>query len=216
MLRKTGERWEFESELALENFAWANLESLFGLTALKRQYYSNGEICDIFAVDKKSRLVIIELKNCEDRYIVQQLTRYYHSLLNEKPFQPQVNYEHPARMVAVTPSFHRHNLVDRIYNKLEFQFLRFDILHVEQKFYLLLKDIDTSEDSRIELSYQEVNTLFSMVRVKPSFVPNFTLIKTRVTLCCFYGYHFGVIENQQLGDIEYGQIGQLSYISVTL
>ncbi len=49
MLRKTGEKWEFESELALENFAWANLESLFGLTALKRQYYSNGEISDILA-----------------------------------------------------------------------------------------------------------------------------------------------------------------------
>ena len=159
MLRKTGERWEFESELALENFASANLESLFGLTGLRRQYYSSGEICDILAVDKEGCLVIIELKNCEDRYVVQQLTRYYHSLLSEKPFQAQVNYEHPARMVAVTPSFHRHNLVDRIYNKLKFQFLRFDILHVEQKFYLLLKDIDTSEDSRIELPYQEVNAL---------------------------------------------------------
>lgn len=64
MLRKTGSRWEFESELALENFAWANLKSLFGLTALKRQYYSNGEICDILALDKERRLVIIELKNC--------------------------------------------------------------------------------------------------------------------------------------------------------
>lgn len=158
MLRKTGEKWEFESELALENFAWANLESLFGLTALKRQYYSNGEICDILALDKESRLVVIELKNCEDRYIVQQLTRYYHSLLNEKPFQSQVNYELPASLVAIAPSFHRHNLVDRIYNRLKFQFLRFDILHLDQKFYLLLKDLDTSEDSIIEIPYQEVNT----------------------------------------------------------
>lgn len=159
MLRKTGERWEFESELALENFAWANLESLFGLTALKRQYYSKGEICDILALDREGRLVIIELKNCEDRYIVQQLTRYYHSLLNEKPFQSQVNYEHPARLVAITPSFHRHNLVDRIYNKLEFQFLRFDILHLDHKFHFLLKDLDTSEDSIIKIPYQEVNNL---------------------------------------------------------
>lgn len=118
--------------MALENFAWANLESLFGLTALKQQYYSNGEICDILALDREGRLVVIELKNCEDRYIVQYLTRYYHSLLNEKPFQSQVNYEHPARLVAIAPSFHRHNLGDRIYNKLEFQFLLFDILHLDQ------------------------------------------------------------------------------------
>lgn len=158
LLRKTGERWEFESELALENFAWANLETLFGLTALKRQYYSNGEICDILALDKESRLVVIELKNCEDRYIVQQLTRYCHSLLNEKPFQSQVNYEHPARLVAITPSFHRHNIVDRIYSKLEFQFLRFDIQQIEHKFYLLLNDMDTSVDSKIEIPYQEVNS----------------------------------------------------------
>lgn len=89
---------------------------------------------------------------------MQQLTRYYHSLLEEKPFQSQVNYEHHIRLVAITPSFHRHNLVDRIYSKLEFQFLRFDILHLEQKFYLLLKDIDTSVDSKIEIPYREVNT----------------------------------------------------------
>ena len=127
------------------------------MTALKRQYYSNGEICDILALDKEGFLVIIKLKNCEDRYIVQQLTRYYHSLLIEKPFQSQVNYEHPPRMVAVAPSFHRHNLVNRIYNKLEFQFLRFDILCFEQKFYLLLKNLDILEDLKFELPYQKLD-----------------------------------------------------------
>ncbi len=60
--------------------------------------------------------------------------------------------------LAVTPSFHRHKLVDRIYSKLEFQFLRFDILHLEHKFYLSLKDIDMSVDSKILIPYQEVNT----------------------------------------------------------
>lgn len=58
---------------------------------------------------------------------------------------------------AIAPSFHRHNLVDRIYNKLEFQFLRFEIQQIEHKFYLLLKDIDTSVASKIEIPYQEVS-----------------------------------------------------------
>lgn len=60
-------------------------------------------------------------------------------------------------MIAVAPSFHRHNLVDRIYNKLEFQFLRFDILCLEQKFYLLLKKIDTLENLTFDLPYQKLN-----------------------------------------------------------
>lgn len=158
MLRKTGDRWEFDSELALENFVWANLERLFGLTALKRQYNCNGEICDILAVDEESRLVVIELKNSEDRYIVQQLTRYYHNLLNEKPFESQVNYSYPVCLIAITPSFHRHNLIDRIYSKLKIQFSCFEILQLEQKFYFFLKDIDTSEDFKIEIPYQVVNT----------------------------------------------------------
>lgn len=158
MLRKTRDRWEFDSELALENFVWANLEGIFGLTALERQYNCSGEICDIIAVDREGRLVVIELKNCEDRYIAQQLTRYYHNLLSEKPFHFQVNYSLPARLIAVAPSFHRHNLVDRIYNRLELQFLSFDILHFEHTFYFLLKDLDTLEDCKIEIPYKLVNT----------------------------------------------------------
>lgn len=75
-LRKTGQKWEFESEAALEDFVWANLKKLLKLTPLKRQYRVNGQICDIVAVDKNKRLVVLELKNGEDRYIVQQLTRY--------------------------------------------------------------------------------------------------------------------------------------------
>jgi RecB family endonuclease NucS len=125
LLRKTVDRWDFESELALENFVWVNLEELFGLTALVRQYCSKGEFCDILALDQQRRLVIIELKNSEDRYIVQQLTRYYDSIIKEQPFQSQVDYRQRISLIAITPSFHRHNLVDRIYSKLEFQFLNF-------------------------------------------------------------------------------------------
>ena len=157
MLRETADRWDFESESALENFVWANLEELFGLTPLVRQYCSNGEFCDILALDKERCLVIIELKNSEDRYIVQQLTRYYDSLIKEKPFELQVNYQQAIRLVAITPSFHRHNLIDRIYSKLIFKFLSFNILNIEDKFYLSLKNIDTSEIFKIKVPYQQVS-----------------------------------------------------------
>ena len=157
LLSRTGEKWEFESELVLENFVWSNLRRFFGLTPLKQQHRSNGECCDILAVDAEDALIIIELKNTEDRYIVQQLTRYYHNLLEEKPFQPQVNYEHSAGLVAIAPSFHRHNLIDRIYSQLDIHFWRFEILQVECQFYLLLEDIDTSETLKYEIPYREVN-----------------------------------------------------------
>jgi len=158
LLRKTVFQWEFESELALENFVWANLEALLELIPLKRQYCSNGEFCDILALDQEKGLVIIELKNSEDRYIIQQLTRYYDSLIREKPCSSEIDYQVPIRLIAITPIFHKHNLVDRLYNKLEFQFLRFRVSQVETEFYLSLEDIDKPIATKIKIPYQEVNT----------------------------------------------------------
>jgi len=66
----------------LEDFVWNHLEQLFQFFPLKRQYISKGEICDILAL-KDKQLAILELKNSEDRYIVQQLSRYYDSLIDE-------------------------------------------------------------------------------------------------------------------------------------
>jgi RecB family endonuclease NucS len=80
MLKKVDRNWQFASENNLEDFVWSKLYSLFGLSPLKRQYTVYGDICDILALDENSRLVILELKNVEDRYIVQKLTRYYHRL----------------------------------------------------------------------------------------------------------------------------------------
>ena len=73
-LRNGVDGWKFSSEVALENFIWENLSKLFGVQPLKRQHISNGERCDILASNGKE-LVIIELKNVEDRYLIQQLTR---------------------------------------------------------------------------------------------------------------------------------------------
>ena len=76
-LRKTGSGWEFANEEALEDFVEVHLQSLLGLTVIKRQFTVNEQRCDIIAVDENKRLVVLELKNGEDRYVVQQLTRYY-------------------------------------------------------------------------------------------------------------------------------------------
>lgn len=153
-LRQIGQRWEFESEAVLEDFVWDNLKKLLGLTPLKRQYRVNGQICDIIAADKNKRLVVVELKNGEDRYIVHQLTRYYDALLEEKPFKEAIDYGQPVCLVAITPSFHKNNLTDRKYNHLSIQFLQFDILVDGEKFYLQLKDIDISEVLQVEILYQ--------------------------------------------------------------
>ncbi len=156
MLTKAGERWNFESELALEKFVWANLGNLFNLTPLKQQYSCNGEVCDILAVDEKQQLSVLELKNTQDRYIVQQLTRYYDNIIDEKPFSLQINYSKPIHLVAITPVFHKHNFVDRKYNNLDIQFLKFDIIQVQGSFYLQLKNVDTHSILKIKIPYQEI------------------------------------------------------------
>ena len=151
MLKKVGQGWQFASENNLEDFVWGQLNSLFELSPLKRQYTAYGDICDILALDKNSRLVIMELKNVEDRYIVQQLTRYYHSLLEEKPFQEQVNYQLPVRLIAVAPSFHRHNWLDRKYHKLSFEFMSFTLRQLENEVYLHLTDLNTKKVSQAKI-----------------------------------------------------------------
>lgn len=159
MLRKTGSQWEFVSEAALEEFVWANLDSLLGLSPLKQQYHSNGEVCDILALNQAKHLVVIELKNSSDRYIVQQLTRYHDNLLNEQPFSTKVDYEHPIRLIAIMPIFHRHNLIDRKYNQLGFEFWRFQVAYLESKFYLELENLDNQATSQIEIPYREINNV---------------------------------------------------------
>ncbi|MBR8836968.1 MAG: DUF91 domain-containing protein [Stigonema ocellatum SAG 48.90 = DSM 106950] len=62
------------------------------------------EFCDILALDENKQLVIIELKNDEDRYIIQQLTRYYDNLVDERPFAQQIKYNEPVRLIAIAPS----------------------------------------------------------------------------------------------------------------
>jgi hypothetical protein len=161
MLKKTGKEWKFESEVALEDFVWANLDCLFKLDALKRQYIANGEVCDILARDENGRLVVLELKNTQDRYIVQQLIRYYDNLLNEKPLNQEINYELPVRLIAIAPIFHNHNWIDRKYHKLDLEFVSFT-MHQEDNFiYFNLKNLNTENVSQakiLDLSIKNIKT----------------------------------------------------------
>lgn len=119
LLRKIGDSWQFESEALLEDFFRKNLQEILGLKVLSQQHYINGQVCDLIAISPDGEIVIVELKNCEDRYIVQQLTRYFDAVLQEKPFQEVVDYSKPIKLLAITPGFHRDNWIDRKYTRAE-------------------------------------------------------------------------------------------------
>lgn len=157
-LRKTSDGWEFASEAALENFIWGSLPEMFGITPLKQQHIANGEICDILAVGSDRGLVVLELKNVEDRYLIQQLTRYYANLLAEKPFQSEVDYVRPVRLIAIAPTYHRHNLIDKTYNTLHFELLRFSVVREDEAFYLLLQAVEQEAVQRYLIPYQTIKT----------------------------------------------------------
>ncbi|GAB4218077.1 MAG: hypothetical protein OHK0012_25300 [Synechococcales cyanobacterium] len=136
MLRKINGDWFFETELALEELVWRELPSIFNLQPLKRQYAVEGEICDILAVSASKQLCIIELKKEEDRYIVQQLTRYFHAIRTHQPFADQVDYQRPIRLVAIAPDFHKHNFIDRRFSILDLEFIHFRIAEADEEFHL--------------------------------------------------------------------------------
>jgi RecB family endonuclease NucS len=152
-LRKTGNSWEFATEADLEDFVWANLKQLLGLIPLKRQYYVNGQFCDILALGENKQLVVLELKNGEDRYIVQQLTRYYHVLVENKPLEEEIDYQQPIRLIAIKPNFHRDNFIDKKYNYLSIDFFEFTILVDAFNYLLQIKNLDTSKVSKIEIPH---------------------------------------------------------------
>lgn len=155
ILHQTSNGWEFLDESILEDFIWENLQEIFGLYPLFRQYSINTERCDILAVDDEKRLHVIELKNIEDRYIVQQLTRYYDSLITNKPFDSRVDYNLPIELISVTPSYHKHNLVDAKYNTLKFDFLDFIIEERDEELWFILKGSKNLREIKINSPIKE-------------------------------------------------------------
>ncbi len=142
MISKTLDGWKFLSEAALQRLVCEHLKELFDADLLRQQYNCSGEIPDILAVDRCKRLLIIELKNVEDRNIIQQLTRYRATLLEAKPFPQELDYSLPIRAIGIAPSYHRHNLIDRDSSRLSFELFEFSIIDRDPSFDLRLEDID--------------------------------------------------------------------------
>jgi RecB family endonuclease NucS len=156
-LESTSEGFRFVNEAALEDFVWLHLADLFGCTPLQRQYGCSGEVCDILAIAPDRRLVVVELKNTEDRYIIQQLTRYYANLIDEQPFSDQVDYRLPVRLVAIAPVFHRHNRIDQQHSRLDFELWQFTVEAVAEQPWLQLSDLEAAQTVKLPIPYQAVS-----------------------------------------------------------
>jgi RecB family endonuclease NucS len=161
-LQKTNRGWDFINEWQLEDFVWNNMQEIFELDPLARQFSIKGESCDILAIRKNGQLVIIELKNVEDRYVINQLTRYYDNLLEEKPFQDKIDYHQEILLFAICPSFHRHNFIDRKYSKLRFDLFIFGVVNKNREFYFYLSQIydlshsyEESQIKKIKINHTE-------------------------------------------------------------
>ena len=138
-LKRVGETWFCENEAVLEDLLWRNLSHFFGLVPLKRQFSVDGQICDILALGKEGQLAILELKNIQDRYVINQLTRYYAALMEQKPFQEKIDYSKPVRLIAIAPSFHKDNLSDQKYSLLDIELVEFAISQAENCLIFELK-----------------------------------------------------------------------------
>lgn len=144
LIEKDGQ-WQFESEATFERLLWQNLEEWLNFQPLARQLRMCGEPCDIIARSSKGKPVILELKNEEDRYVVQQLTRYYHNFLEERPDLPQLDASKAPRLVAIAPSLHRHNFIDRLYHRLTVELWTFHIRKQHDQFLLELVSWETPD-----------------------------------------------------------------------
>ena len=147
---QAGQQWHFGSELALEEVVWRNLPSLLNVEPLQRQFSVEGKVCDLLAVDSAGQLVIIELKNTEDRYIAQQLTRYYDALRHADKLPFTADTSHP-RLVAIAPSFHTDTLIDCRYSTLDIALLTFRLAATAKDVTLSLHDASGHEVSALHL-----------------------------------------------------------------
>ena len=150
-LIQTGEVWQFRTEADLEELAWHHLPELLKLKPLSRQFSIGGKFCDILAVEPSQRLVVIELKNIEDRYVVQQLTRYYDAIQTAKPLLAGVDYAKPIRLMAIAPSFHADTLADCKYSTLAIELFTFSIQESSKGLSLSIRDAAGEKISHLPL-----------------------------------------------------------------
>ncbi len=161
-LQRSGDRWWFQTEADLEEFLWLRGEAIFGWRWLARQLAIDGQFCDLLAVDRDGALVVVELKNEEEKYIVQQLTRYFHALIEVRPFADVVDYSLPIRLLAIAPSFHRHSLTDRLYSILKINFFQYQILEEKTNFQYEICDLDSVSHWKGSLAISESSSQFEI------------------------------------------------------
>lgn len=139
-LIQTGEAWQFGTESALEEVIWHNLPALLSLKPVSRQFSISGKFCDILAAEHPNRLAIIELKNAEDRYVIQQLTRYYHAIKTADTLPFSAKSDHP-RLLAIAPSFHADTFTDCQYCTLDMELMTFRVkASANKQLTLILSD----------------------------------------------------------------------------
>jgi len=217
-LKQIGDFWEFEKESDFEDFLWHNLETLLELKPLKRQYYIKGQYCDILAIGKNKELIILELKITEDRYVVQQLTRYYHCLLEEKPFFDQIDYSQPVHLIAILPSIHRDNLIDCKYHQLDIKLITFLMRREQEKRYFRFKQYETdylypevqlkTQDNLLEVDLPQIPSKLKQIISKASEYEAQSILETRRKI---FGFHKNISENVFLEE-SYTVLGKLSLL----
>lgn len=121
--------WMFTQEKLLQDFIWENLTTTLNLIPLERQFSILEEYSVILAKTKNNQLVVLDVKDREDANIMNQLTVCYHHLKIDQPFDDQIDYNLPIRLVAIAPNFHRDNLIYRLYHCLQFQLIKFAIIN---------------------------------------------------------------------------------------
>lgn len=136
MLIQQEGQWQFESEQALESLLWEHLGDWFQWQAIARQQSLGGEYCDIIIRDDQTRFAIVELKNTEDRYVVQQLTRYYHQCREDPKIDSEIQNSDHIRLIAIAPTLHKHNFIDRIYHHLQVELWTFQIIQKQENLLL--------------------------------------------------------------------------------
>jgi Endonuclease NucS len=137
-----GTAFQFRTEADLEEWVWRNLPALLNLQPLSRQFAIDGKFCDILAVESPQKLAIIELKNTEDRYIIQQLTRYYDAIKVAKDFLFDVDRSQSIRLIAIAPRFHLDTLTDCKYSTLKVELFTFQLEQSAKGLNLILCDAD--------------------------------------------------------------------------